>query len=427
MKSLPENIKLQIIANLKSGKKLESLVLLKSIGNTLGESDIILKKIESELNETIIAKDEFLAIKEVFSKFFEENIEFLIPGEINKNSWQNGAVLFTTNEKVKGEIIFKFDKVHFKLKHKIWAPYTLGAVRYYNSSDWFNKPLEEIKNGEFRFPVEINGRMLFEKIPILSENIRVSIENSKLEKAREIREQQEILENEMLEKERKIREQQEILENERIKNLNASQLEIMSQLDKDGNGQIDLVDCDSYNKLLIKNQKTIIDIDKNYIQKFVKISIYLKTKKNNLQKIFQSIIETKDDNQLSELFNLLRIQVHTYELLLFHSISMVTSIVNSDLITFYEIYERFDELGVFNSSWENEISNQLINIGDGIMDLMYSINQMEHSIVDSIESLTYITQDSFSELKNSIDSELSSIDSSINTTNLLIKLTSWGD
>jgi hypothetical protein len=110
-------------------------------------------------------------------------------------------------------------------------------------------------------------------------------------------------------------------------------------LDKDGNGEVDLVDGESFNKLLTKNQKSILEVDKNYIQKFVKISIYLKTKKNNTQKIFDSIKDTKNDKELNELVNLLKNQIHTYELLVFHSINMITSLVESDLITFYEIHE----------------------------------------------------------------------------------------
>jgi hypothetical protein len=98
---------------------------------------------------------------------------------------------------------------------------------------------------------------------------------------------------------------------------------------------------------------------------------------------------------------------------------MITSLVESDLITFYEIYESFDQLGVFNSNWENEVSNKLTDIGDGIKDLMYSINSMENNIVNSLGTLTYTTMDSFSELNNSITSQLNSIDSSINFNNLL--------
>ena len=195
--------------------------------------------------------------------------------------------------------------------------------------------------------------------------------------------------------------------------------QIIDELDNNNDGEVDLVDGDTFNKLLNKNQKSIIEIDKNYIQKFVKISMYLKTKKSNTQKIFDSIKETKNDNELNELVNLLKNQIHTYELLVFHSINMVTSLVESDLITFYEIYECFDQLGVFNSNWENEVSNKLTDIGDGIRDLMYSIYQMENKIVNSISNLTYVTQDSFKDLNISVNNQLSSIDSSIKFNNLL--------
>ncbi len=208
-------------------------------------------------------------------------------------------------------------------------------------------------------------------------------------------------------------------ERKRITLLNLNKLEIINELDKDGDKEVDLVDGESFNKLLTKNQKSIVEIDKNYIQKFVKISMYLKTKRSNTQKIFDSIKDTKNDTELNELVNLLKNQIHTYELLVFHSISMITSLVDSDLISFYEIYECFDQLGVFNSNWENDVSGKLSNIGEGIKDLMYSIYHMEQSIVNSLDNLSYITQDSFRELNISVNNQLSSIDSSIKFNNLL--------
>lgn len=50
---------------------------------------------------------------------------------------------------------------------------------------------------------------------------------------------------------------------------------------------------------------------------------------------------------------------------------------------------------------------------------MYSINSMENNIVNSLETLTYVTEDSFSELNKSIAYQLNSINSSINFNNLL--------
>ena len=191
------------------------------------------------------------------------------------------------------------------------------------------------------------------------------------------------------------------------------------EVDKDNNGEVDLVDDESFYLLLNKHQKNISDIDKVYVQKFVKISMYLKTKKKNTQKIFESINKTKNEKELNELFNLLKNQIHSYELLVFHSISMIISLVDNDYISFYEIYESFDQLGVFNSNWENEVSKKLTNINKGLKDIMYSLDEMESNIVGSLRTLNYTTQDSFSKLNSSISSQLGSINSSIDFNNLL--------
>ena len=243
---------------------------------------------------------------------------------------------------------------------------------------------------------------------LIIENKDIYLKEEEIQKRNEIQRLEEL--------EKQIQKRNEI---QRLEKLTKYQSEVISQLDKDGNGEVDLIEGESFSKLLTNNQNKIIEIDKDYIQKFVKISMYLKTKKSNTQKIFDSIKETKNEDELKELVNLLKNQVHTYELLVFHSISMITSLVESNLITFYEIYECFDQLGVFNSTWENEVSNKLSDIGDGIKDLMYSIYQMENNIVNSVDNLTYTTQDSFKDLNFSVNNQLSSIDSSIKFNNLL--------
>lgn len=214
-------------------------------------------------------------------------------------------------------------------------------------------------------------------------------------------------------------EEEKELEKVRLKTLYNQMDSIILELDKNNDGEIDLLDYETFSKLLNKNQQSIIEIDKIFIQKFVKVNIYLKTKKNNIRSIFNSIRSSKNGIELNELVSLLKNQIHTYDSLIFHSISMITSLVKGDLITFYEIYECFDQLGVFNSNWENEVSNKLTNIGDGIKELMYSIYQMENNIVNSIDNLTYVTQDSFNDLQMSISRELQDIDSSIQFNNLL--------
>ena len=194
---------------------------------------------------------------------------------------------------------------------------------------------------------------------------------------------------------------------------------LFSELDKDNNGEVDLIEGNDFNSLLQKNQKKVIEIDRDYIQKFVKISNYIKIKKQNIQNIYESIKISDNHSELDERINLLKNQVHTYELLLFHSINMIAAIVKEDMIVFYEIYESFDKLGIFNSNWENDVAEKLVNIGDKLDDLMYSIYQMESKIVSEIGNLSYVTQESFSELNNSVSRQLGEIDSTLKFNNLL--------
>jgi len=205
---------------------------------------------------------------------------------------------------------------------------------------------------------------------------------------------------------------------ERIMKLKALRDSEILSLDKNSDGLIDLIDND-FNKLLTKNQKHVLEIDKNYIHQFVKISNFIKIKKQNTQKIFESIRDTSRQNELEERVNLLRNQIHSYELLVFHSINMIGSLVSEDLITFYEIYESFDKLGMFNSNWENEVSEKLTNIGDKLDELMYSIYNMEQNIVNELSHLSYVTQESFEDINRSVTSQLKEVKSSINTNNLL--------
>jgi hypothetical protein len=248
-----------------------------------------------------------------------------------------------------------------------------------------------------------------------SDEILLELTEIILSAKRALIKEKERLEQEQIELKKKIEKE---IETERIKMLKQNQSLILSDLDKNNDGKIDLVE-NGFNKLLSKNQKVILEIDKNYIHKFVKISNYIKTKQQNTQKIFESIRDTSSQEELEERINLLKNQIHSYELLVFHSINMIGALLSQDLISFYEIYESFDKLGIFNSNWENEVSEKLTNIGSKLDDLMYSIYNMEQNIVSELNNLSYITQESFEDLNRSVTSQLREVESSINTNNLL--------
>jgi hypothetical protein len=206
--------------------------------------------------------------------------------------------------------------------------------------------------------------------------------------------------------------------------LSESKSNVLLDLDKDSNGEVDLIEND-FNKIIVQNQKKIIEIDRNYIQQFVKISNYIKTKRSNTQKIFESIGQTKNQKELEARVNLVRNQIHAYEQLVFHSISMMSALLTDDMITFFEIYEALDKLGIFNSNWQNEVSAKLDRIGNELNSLLVAIYQMENSIVSELSNLTYTTSESFSSLQSAMETQLSGIKSSISVNNLLNGIQSY--
>jgi len=211
------------------------------------------------------------------------------------------------------------------------------------------------------------------------------------------------------------KEQERLQEEQRIKELKVSQVNVLSELDKDGNGEVDVVEGDDFNKLLKKHQKRIVDIDRNYVQQFVKVSSYLKIKKGNIQSIFNSIKDTPNQEVLNEYVDILKDEIHVYNLVLFNSLNMIVSLVEDEMITFYEIHEMFDNLNIFDSKHEKDVSQRLTNIGDGLESLMYEIRDMGNQISDSVQELSYVTEES----NRQLDKQLSEIDSSIKTNNLL--------
>lgn len=221
--------------------------------------------------------------------------------------------------------------------------------------------------------------------------------------------------NRDIDKERLVQNKQE---EKRLMELEISVQKQLEELETDENNQLILLKND-FDKLLVRHQKDIILIDKNYIHQFVKVSNFIKIKRENTQSIFETICKSKDDNELNERVNLLKNQIHAFNLLIFHSLNLITSLLESDLVTFYEIYESFDKLGMYNSNWENQISDKLKNIETKLDDLMISIYQMELTLVHELSQLKYITQESFKELNSNVTKQLSSIESSINFNNLL--------
>ena len=223
------------------------------------------------------------------------------------------------------------------------------------------------------------------------------------------------------------------VENKRIKVLKNEKSSILNKFDKDNNGIIDTVeDKNEFNLLLKKHQKVVVEkgkeFNQNYTHQFIKVGNYIKQKRSNLQLIFDCIKQVQNQKDLSDFVKILEGEIHSYNLLLINSLNLIVSLIEDDQITFYEIYERFDKLNIFNSNWENDMSHKLTNLNKGISELnsnikglMFEIRDMGDKIVNSIDDLSYITEES----TRMLDNRLGEIDSSIKTNNLLTLISTY--
>jgi hypothetical protein len=208
---------------------------------------------------------------------------------------------------------------------------------------------------------------------------------------------------------------------------------ILSEFDKDNNGKLDILEGDNLLMDLIEeNQSLIVSFDHLLIKNLIKLNKLLITKKNNLSKVFEILKSVEHQNDLNDILTILRQGIENYQLLLFHSINMVVCIKEKNLIVYYELYETFDELGVFNSTWENEMSEKLSNIDlklstviSTLKDVIFSFKSMEQSVTNKFDQLTYITKSSFEKLNKSVNKELKSIRSGVQLNNLMTGFQSY--
>ena len=94
---------------------------------------------------------------------------------------------------------------------------------------------------------------------------------------------------------------------------------------------------------------------------------------------------------------------------------MINSLINMDMITFSNIYLKFDSLNIFDLKHEKDVSNKLDNLEKGLNQLMGTIKKIGDEICNEIYSLTTVTEESNRQLTN----QLSEIDSTIKVGNLI--------
>jgi hypothetical protein len=223
------------------------------------------------------------------------------------------------------------------------------------------------------------------------------------------------------------------------------------------NNELNISNPDEIRNLILKNQDKISAVERKYILEFLKLHKYLSNQKDL---IFQSIELLKLQEEVSDIdswTDVIKNQIGSYNVIYLNAVTLIVCLCENELVVFYELYETFDDLGVFKTNYEKEvleslntigsninnlnknivhklmlIENQLKNISLGINELNHTmqqniqaINNLEDSIVSSFKSLETSIGNNFNQLSQNISGHLSKIESGIAYNNLISTVSAY--
>jgi hypothetical protein len=218
---------------------------------------------------------------------------------------------------------------------------------------------------------------------------------------------------------------------------------IYIELSDDGKRKIGITESglnfihNDFEKLLIDREKEIIQIEKlenkSYLHQFIKISNFINQKRINIQSKYEKIKKTRPEKfvrmysfwggidmkrmktDIIKEYEDLEKSIIQYQQLIFHGVNMISALINNKHILFYQIYEFFDGIGIYETHWQKDISGKMDNNER-------ALNRIELNTEIGLENLTYCFQNSFLDLEKSITRELESINSNIDYNGMLLAI-----
>ena len=222
------------------------------------------------------------------------------------------------------------------------------------------------------------------------------------------------------------------LQNEKSLNLNTNVLEeIKNYSDIILKGYLNEV------KDILNSKKSEIELkekefNSNFIHDFIKVINFVRSSMDSYGSMNRSLVwdlESKIKNkefllpsQVKKLIVSQKKFISLNSSITFGLIEMIRSIIHNDRIRFYEIYEKFDKLRIFNSQHQNDVVDSLNSINKNLVDLNTKIENLTQTI-ESLgnELLSSINELQFevSSLNDNVSSQLQGISSKLDVSNLL--------
>ena len=224
--------------------------------------------------------------------------------------------------------------------------------------------------------------------------------------------------------------------------------------------EIKIIDVSDYKKIIIDNEKTILEKGgDNQLFSFMKINTFLndyrgriisdqsglkevldikwlksriesEEKRNDLDKISENLEDslarlegrktTGFDASVNSLFELgdlmkptLENQIKTMEFYRNMAVVMIVFYLDDKKIRYFELYEAFEKLGVFDSTWQKNVLNKLDNIETRLAQMSNQLTELNQNFISLVES------------SENVVLELKEINSSIVTNNMLQAITAY--
>ena len=184
--------------------------------------------------------------------------------------------------------------------------------------------------------------------------------------------------------------------------------------------EFNITDSKGFFEYLDTSESAIAEIDETTLKGFVKLANFLRTKESQIKRESEMLVSNAHEvRDLEIIEDHMNTQINLYNEMYVLSINMIVAFIEKKNIMYYKIYEVFDGVGVFNSSWQNGINGALANINTGIQELITQIDHLEISIISEISYLRQDIMVNLDDFEETVNNSLGSVATRINYGNLL--------
>lgn len=164
---------------------------------------------------------------------------------------------------------------------------------------------------------------------------------------------------------------------------------------------------ESIKELILKSEKDIISSNPEFVLKFLKLYDFIKKQYEVIEKSIEVLKQEDDVQYINEWANAIRSQIGSYNISYINCTAMISFLVSERLVYFYELYKEFENLDVFNTSFENTvmdslkvIENEMINLNENISIGYAMIESKLNQIINGISSLNQAMNENIKAIYN---------------------------